>query len=136
MWFHRRSVRRTGPDRIGHVGSRGIPYLLAFQVVQPLLAPLVDLYLIYAALFLDLRTAVVLWLAFLTLQLISSAVALKMDGESLRTLWVVPTTQIVYRQMLYAVALQSVASAISGSRLRWHTPPRTGAVAAGAPTAG
>lgn len=138
MWFHRRSMRpvrggRVGDRQVGHVGSRGLPYMVAFQVVQPLLAPLVDIYLIYAALFLDLRTAVVVWLVYLSTQLISAAVALRMDGESLRTLWVVPTTQILYRQLLYVVVIQSVASAISGSRLRWHTPPRTGAVAAGAP---
>ena len=52
-------------------------------------------------------------------------------GERVGCLWVVPTTQIFYRQLLYVVVIQSVASALSGSRLRWHTPPRTGAAATG-----
>lgn len=56
-------------------------------------------------------------------------VALRLDGESTRSLWALPTTQFVYRQLLYVVVLQSVASALSGSRLRWHQPPRTGAAA-------
>lgn len=137
MWFHRRSIRPVrrgiGDGRVGHVGSRGIPYLAMFQVAQPLIAPLIDIYLVYAILFIDPRTAIGMWLLFTVLQLISAGVALRMDGESLRALWTVPTTQILYRQLLYAVVIQSVASAVSGARLRWHTPPRTGAVAAGAP---
>lgn len=133
MWFHRRSVRPVLHGRIGHVGSRGIPYLATFQVIQPLMAPLIDAYFIYSIVFLDLVSVVVVWLLFTALQMVASAVALRMDGESLHTLWVVPTTQILYRQLLYTVVIQSTASAISGARLRWHTPPRTGAVAAGVP---
>jgi cellulose synthase/poly-beta-1,6-N-acetylglucosamine synthase-like glycosyltransferase len=129
MWAHRRSIRPVGGTGTGHVGSRGIPYLLTFQVGQPFLAPVIDLYLIYSLVFLDVRTALLVWGGLTALQLLSAWVALRLDGESARCLWVVPTTQILYRQLLYVVVLQSVASALSGSRLRWHQPPRTGAAA-------
>ena len=36
MWKHRGSVFESGPG--GRLGRRGLPYLLAFQVVLPLLA--------------------------------------------------------------------------------------------------
>jgi cellulose synthase/poly-beta-1,6-N-acetylglucosamine synthase-like glycosyltransferase/peptidoglycan/xylan/chitin deacetylase (PgdA/CDA1 family) len=129
MWVHRRSVRPVSGRGSGHVGSRGIPYLATFQVVQPLFAPVIDLYLFYALLFVDVRTALLVWIGFTALQLFSAWVALRLDGESAKSLWAVPTTQFVYRQLLYLVVLQSVASALSGSRLRWHQPPRTGAAA-------
>jgi cellulose synthase/poly-beta-1,6-N-acetylglucosamine synthase-like glycosyltransferase/peptidoglycan/xylan/chitin deacetylase (PgdA/CDA1 family) len=129
MWAHRRSVRPVAGSGVGHVGSRGIPYLVMFQVLQPLLAPMIDLYLIYAFVFLDVRAALIAWGVFIALQMLSACVALRLDGESLRTVWALPITQFYYRQLLYLVVLQSVASAISGSRLRWHQPPRSGAAA-------
>ena len=129
MWAHRRSIRPAGGTGSGHVGSRGIPYLVMFQVVQPFIAPVIDLYLIYALIFLDFRSALIVWGGLTALQLLSAWVALRLDGESTRSLWALPTTQFVYRQLLYVVVLQSVASALSGSRLRRHQPPRTGAAA-------
>jgi hypothetical protein len=86
--------------------------------VQPLLAPMIDLYLIYAFVFLDVRAALIAWGVFIALQMLSACVALRLDGESLRTVWALPITQFYCRQLLYLVVLQSVASAISGSRLR------------------
>ena len=130
MWAHRRSIRPVRGHGRGHVGSRGIPYLVMFQVAQPLFAPIIDLYLIYALLFLDLRTVVLVWLVMTVLQLLSAWIALRLDRESARPLWALPVTQIFYRQLLYIVVLQSVASALSGARLRWHQPPRAGAAAA------
>jgi hypothetical protein len=41
-------------------------------------------------------------------------------GERLRTLWARPLQQVVYRQLLYLVVLESVVSALAGTRLRWH----------------
>src|SRR6185437_16112102 len=40
MWKHRRSVFQSGGS--GRLGRRAIPYLLLFQILLPLLAPLVD----------------------------------------------------------------------------------------------
>ena len=82
-----------------------------------------------ALIFLDFRSALIVWGGLTALQLLSAWVALRLDGESTRSLWALPTTQFVYRQLLYVVVLQSVASALSGSRLRWHQPPRTGVAA-------
>jgi cellulose synthase/poly-beta-1,6-N-acetylglucosamine synthase-like glycosyltransferase len=132
MWAHRRSIRpvRRHLHGRGHVGSRGIPYLAMFQVAQPLVAPVIDLYLIYALLFLDIRTVLAVWVVMTLLQLLSAWIALRLDGESARPLWALPATQIFYRQLLYVVVLQSLASALAGARLRWHQPPRAGAAAA------
>ncbi|GAC1324791.1 MAG: glycosyltransferase [Mycobacteriales bacterium] len=128
-WKHRRAVVEPGPGR--RLGRVGLPYLLAFQVLLPLLAPVVDVFALYGLLFLDVRRVAFAWLGFLALQGFSAAYALRLDGEPLGPLWTLPLQQFVYRQLMYLVVLQSVASAVSGTRLRWHKLARTGDVVVG-----
>ena len=45
---------------------------------------------------------------------------------SLKPLWSLPLQQFVYRQLMFFVVMQSVASAVYGIRLRWHVIRRTG----------
>jgi hypothetical protein len=60
-----------------------------------------------------------------------AAFAFRLDRESLRPLWTVPLQQVVYRQLMYLVVIQSLAAALAGTRLRWHKLRRLGL--AGAP---
>jgi cellulose synthase/poly-beta-1,6-N-acetylglucosamine synthase-like glycosyltransferase len=123
MWKHRAAVlQRSG----GHVGRRGIPYVVAFQVLLPLLAPLVDLLALYGLLFYDPWLVLAYWGGFNLVQLALAAYAFRLDGEPLRPLWALPLQQFVYRQFMYAVIVQSVIAAIAGIRLRWHKLERTG----------
>jgi cellulose synthase/poly-beta-1,6-N-acetylglucosamine synthase-like glycosyltransferase/peptidoglycan/xylan/chitin deacetylase (PgdA/CDA1 family) len=128
MWKHRVALRERGAS--GRLGRLGLLHLALFQVLLPLLAPLVDLFLIYGLLFLDPLTTVVLWLTVVTVQMLVAAYALHMDGERLRTLWLVPLQQLVYRQLMYLVLIESVLTAIGGNRLRWHKLHRTGGLQA------
>jgi cellulose synthase/poly-beta-1,6-N-acetylglucosamine synthase-like glycosyltransferase/peptidoglycan/xylan/chitin deacetylase (PgdA/CDA1 family) len=125
MWKHRGAIWESGAA--GKLGRRGLPYLLAFQVLFPLLAPVVDLAALYA-LFVSSAPASLfyVWFGLLALQLLSGAYAFRLDGERLGPLWGLPLQQIVYRQVLYLVVIQSVASALYGLRLRWHAMRRTG----------
>ncbi|HEY2297179.1 MAG TPA: bifunctional polysaccharide deacetylase/glycosyltransferase family 2 protein [Jatrophihabitans sp.] len=124
MWKHRHAIIEHGSS--GRLGRRGLPYLMTFQVLLPLLAPVVDAATI-AALFTGHGTQLVIaWLIFLGAQIVSAVYAFRLDGERLRVLWVLPLQQIVYRQLMYLVVVQSVASAIYGVRLRWHKLDRTG----------
>jgi len=123
MWKHRAAVlERSG----GHVGRRGIPYVVAFQVLLPLLAPLVDLLALYGLIFYDPWLVLAYWCGFNVVQLALAAYAFHLDGEPLRPLWALPLQQFVYRQFMYAVIVQSVVAAIAGIRLRWHKLERTG----------
>ena len=63
---------------------------------------------------------------FLGLQVASAAYAFALDGERLTPLWVLPLQLFVYRQLMYLVVIESVASAAYGIRLRWHKLDRTG----------
>lgn len=125
-WKHRGSVRDSGDGR--WMGLIGLPYLIAFQVLLPLLAPIIDVYAIFGLVFLDARKVAVYWLAFLALQMVSAAYALRLDKEPLRPLWTLPLQQFVYRQLMYLVVIQSVVSALSGAHLPWHKLERTGDV--------
>jgi cellulose synthase/poly-beta-1,6-N-acetylglucosamine synthase-like glycosyltransferase/peptidoglycan/xylan/chitin deacetylase (PgdA/CDA1 family) len=124
MWKHRRAVIEGGAS--GKLGRRGLPYLLAFQVMLPLLAPVIDVAAIYALIFLPSLTIVYVWLGFLAMQYVSAAYAFALDRESPRPLWALPLQQIVYRQLMYFVVIQSVASAMYGIRLKWQKLRRTG----------
>jgi len=124
MWKHRRSVIERGAS--GKLGRRGLPYLLAFQVALPLLAPVIDVAALYTVIFLATPTIVYVWFAFLALQYVGAIYAFRLDGEKLGPLWSLALQQFVYRQLMYLVVIQSTASAVYGIRLRWHKLRRTG----------
>ncbi len=126
VWKHRRAVVEGRS-----IGLIGLPYALVFQVVVALLGPIVDVAALYGLLTSQARAVVVAWLGFSAAQLVLAAFAFRLDGESLRPLWAVPLQQVVYRQLMYLVVIQSVAAAFAGTRLRWHKLRRLGL--AGAP---
>ncbi|MFF1296314.1 MULTISPECIES: glycosyltransferase [unclassified Streptomyces] len=127
MWKHRHAVVKRG--HAGHFGRYGLALVVLFTVLTPLLAPLIDLFLLYGLLFQDpVRTALA-WGALVGVQLLCAAYALRLDGEKLRVLWALPLQQLFYRQFLYTVLLQSCTTALTGARLRWHKLRRTGRLA-------
>jgi cellulose synthase/poly-beta-1,6-N-acetylglucosamine synthase-like glycosyltransferase len=125
MWKHRRAVVQRGAA--GRLGRRGMGYLLLFQVLLPLTAPVVDVYLIYGLLFLPLAQVIAVWCGFVALQALTAAYALRLDGERYGPLWTIPLQQVVYRQLMYLVVVQSTVAALLGDRQRWQALARTGA---------
>ncbi|MGW7403244.1 bifunctional polysaccharide deacetylase/glycosyltransferase family 2 protein [Streptomyces sp. NPDC054833] len=128
MWKHRGALAQRGAA--GKLGRRGLVYLLLFQVLLPLLAPVVDVFALYGLVFLDPVRIIGLWLAFLLLQLLMGLYAFRLDGERPGPLWSLPLQQFVYRQLMYLVVIQSVFTALSGSRLRWQRMERYGSLQA------
>jgi cellulose synthase/poly-beta-1,6-N-acetylglucosamine synthase-like glycosyltransferase/peptidoglycan/xylan/chitin deacetylase (PgdA/CDA1 family) len=124
MWKHRRALLETGSS--GRFGRVGLINLALFQVLLPLLAPLIDVLLIYGLLFLDPVRTLFAWFAILAIQMLGAVYAFRLDRERLGVLWLMPAQQFVYRQITYAVLLQSAATAVAGVRLRWHKLHRAG----------
>ncbi|GAA1884616.1 bifunctional polysaccharide deacetylase/glycosyltransferase family 2 protein [Asanoa iriomotensis] len=124
MWKHRRALVDDGPS--GRFGRRGLPFLALFGIALPLLAPVIDLLAVYALLFAGRTETVLAWLAMLGLQLITGVVAFRLDKERLTPLWTLPLQQFAYRQLMYLVLIQSLVTALTGGRLRWHKLRRTG----------
>lgn len=127
MWKHRRAVVEMGPA--GRFGRRGLSYLMLFQVALPLLAPIVDVFALYGALFQGPVLAAGVWVGFLALQLACAGYALRLDGEPVRTLWAMPFQLFVYRQLMYLVVIQSVVAFLLGTRLKWQRMHRSGTAA-------
>jgi cellulose synthase/poly-beta-1,6-N-acetylglucosamine synthase-like glycosyltransferase len=121
MWKHRGALVENGP-----MGRFGLLYLLAFHLLLPLLAPVMDLLVLYGFLVADAPLGLIVWTVFLLIQTASAGYALRLDGESLRPLWAYPLQQLVYRQLMYVVVIQSLITALHGTQLRWMSVRRTG----------
>jgi cellulose synthase/poly-beta-1,6-N-acetylglucosamine synthase-like glycosyltransferase/peptidoglycan/xylan/chitin deacetylase (PgdA/CDA1 family) len=127
MWKHRRAVIEHGPS--GRFGRYCLTYLTLFHVLLPLIAPVVDVSSAYGLAFLNPVKVALFWLAFVLLQALAGGYALWLDGERLRPLWLLPLQQVVYRQLMYLVTIQSVITALAGTRQRWQVISRTGVFA-------
>jgi cellulose synthase/poly-beta-1,6-N-acetylglucosamine synthase-like glycosyltransferase/peptidoglycan/xylan/chitin deacetylase (PgdA/CDA1 family) len=134
MWKHRGAWVQRG--QAGKLGRRGLSYLLLFQVLLPLLAPVVDVFALYGLLFLDPLRVGLVWLGFLALQFAMGLYAFRLDGERAGPLWTLPLQQFIYRQLMYLVVIQSVFTALAGSRLRWQRMERYGSLRTPASTEG
>ncbi|MET7735056.1 glycosyltransferase [Streptomyces sp. NPDC005402] len=128
IWKHRRALVERGPS--GRFGRVGLPLVSLFMVVAPLLAPLIDVFLLYGVVFGPTQKTIVAWLGVLAIQLVCAAYAFRLDRERMTHLISLPLQQILYRQLMYVVLLQSWITALTGGRLRWQKLRRTGVVEA------
>jgi poly-beta-1,6 N-acetyl-D-glucosamine synthase len=145
LWKHRRALGRDG-----WFGRAVMPSLWVFQVLLPILAPLVDLQMLYA-----LGTWLSAWVSrgvhtadwqplqassdtlavlgffyalFFAVELLLSAVAFRFDRERLRTLWWLFWQRFLYRQLMYAVLWKALAGAVGGVAHGWGKVERKGTV--------
>jgi cellulose synthase/poly-beta-1,6-N-acetylglucosamine synthase-like glycosyltransferase/peptidoglycan/xylan/chitin deacetylase (PgdA/CDA1 family) len=125
VWKHKGALVHRDQRRIGWIG---LPYLVLFQIALPLLAPLIDVFAVYGILFLDPVPVIGYWLGFNVLNLLLGWYAFRLDHESPRSLWAMPLQQFVYRQLMYLVVIESLLSALAGTRIRWQRIERTGDV--------
>ena len=143
---HRRAMGRHG-----FFGRLALPTIAVFQFVLQVLAPLVDVQLVFAAgatilsWYLngtghgqwtpDPQTAFFLekvgffYALFFAIELAGAYVAVRTDKEDKSLLWWLFWQRFVYRQMLYAVIWKSLWTAIVGQRAGWNKLARRGTVA-------
>ncbi|ADB29851.1 polysaccharide deacetylase [Kribbella flavida DSM 17836] len=126
MWKHRGAWLQGGQS--GKLGRRGLTYLMLFQVLLPLLAPVVDVFALYGLVFLNPWRVLGVWAGFLALQVAMGLYAFRLDGERPGPLWSLPLQQFVYRQLMYLVVIQSVFTALAGNRLGWQRMERYGSL--------
>ncbi|MEU5393368.1 polysaccharide deacetylase family protein [Streptomyces tibetensis] len=126
IWKHRRALVDKGPS--GRFGRVGLPLVSLFMVLAPLLAPLIDVFLIYGLVFGPTQKTIMAWLGVLAIQAVCAAYAFRLDRERMTHLVSLPLQQILYRQLMYVVLLQSWITALTGGRLRWQKLRRTGVV--------
>ncbi len=129
-WKHRRAVIERGAA--GRLGRRGLPYLVMLQVI----APVVDVAGLFGLFTEDALTFAATWAGFLLLQAVPGVIAFKIEGERLHPFLSLPLQQIVYRQLMYLVVIQSVVTALAGARLPWQKLERRGQSLPGSVSAG
>ncbi|MHC5701716.1 glycosyltransferase [Streptomyces sp. PKU-MA01144] len=128
IWKHRRAVIDSGPS--GRFGRVGLPLVSLFMVLFPLLAPLIDVFLLYGIVFGPTQKTIAAWFGVLAIQAVCAAYAFRLDKERMVHLISLPLQQLLYRQLMYVVLLQSWITALTGGRLRWQKLRRTGVVEA------
>ena len=124
VWKHRAALVSRGTA--GRLGRRGLVYVALFHFLLPLLGPVMDIFLIYGLVFLETGPVALVWLAFLGVQLVIGVIAFRLDREPMGPLLWLPTQQVVYRQLMYFVIIQSVVTAVVGATLRWQKVERRG----------
>jgi len=144
LWKHRRAL-----GRYGWFGRLMLPSLWLFQIAYQALSPLVDLQILWTvgltieALFrhgltqdwqplpvaaAQLYVIGFMYAFFFVVELVGSAVAFKLDREDPRMLVWLFWQRFLYRQLMYAVLLKSIKTAISGIRAGWGKLERKGTV--------
>lgn len=144
LWKHRRAL-----GRYGWFGRVMLPTLWLFQVAFQVLSPLVDLQIVWSLgnvirawargrlvgdwqplpnALSSLYVIGFMYAFFFVVELIGSLVAYKLDREDMGPLVWLFWQRFLYRQLMYAVVLRSIKTAISGMRTGWGKLERKGTV--------
>lgn len=107
-----------------------LPNMLLFQLILPLLSPLVDITLLFSVFMPKGGIIVALYFAYFLLDLIISGLAFRFDGEkiTLRVAYNLFLQRILYRQILWYVLVKGYLRAIKGELAAWGILKRTGNV--------
>jgi len=143
FWKHSDTLFRP---KYGTLGWVALPNIFIFQIVLPLVSPILDL-LFFGSLVLwglaqlhitqipqlwttaDVQRAVVFFLGFLIIDVLTCVVAFALERREDWTLLIpVLLQRFYYRQLMYIVLFRSVKEAVSGRPVGWrgveHEPPR------------
>lgn len=148
LWKHKAAL-----GRYGWFGRFTLPTLWLFQVFFQVLAPLVDLQVLYTlAVFFRtwlltgmltrdwqplpnathiLFQTLFFYALFFAVDLLGGLVAFMLDREPPWPLWLLFLQRFVYRQIIYAVLWKSLAYAVKGASAGWGKTERKGTVVAG-----
>ncbi len=143
LWKHRSAI-----FHYGWFGWVGLPTLWLFQFGSQVLAPIVDLQLLWAIgrflssflfeqslsqdwqpfneVFAALVRVGSLYFGLFIFELISAIIAFRMDKEPLKPLRLLFLQRFAYRQIMYAVVWRAILMALVGLRQGWGHLQRTG----------
>jgi peptidoglycan-N-acetylglucosamine deacetylase len=143
FWKHSDTLFRA---KYGMLGWVALPNIFVFQIVLPLVSPLIDL-LFFGSIVLwglaqlhitqipqlwttaDVQRSVVFFLGFLIIDVLTCVIAFALERQEDWTLLIpVLLQRFYYRQLMYIVLFRSVKEAVSGRAVGWrgveHEPPR------------
>lgn len=136
---HMGSMRQAGAPGVKYIA---IPNILLFQFFFALISPIVDILLIlsigadvyhyvqYGVAAASPRTLTILtyWAVWQTVEFAVAAIAFRLDARPipLSMFPMLALQRFCYRQLIYYVALKSVAAALRGRLVGWDKLPRQG----------
>jgi cellulose synthase/poly-beta-1,6-N-acetylglucosamine synthase-like glycosyltransferase/peptidoglycan/xylan/chitin deacetylase (PgdA/CDA1 family)/spore germination protein YaaH len=142
LWKHADALFRP---RYGALGFVAMPNVWTFQIIFPLISPIMDLMLIYTLLsnlldrlqqpvgysFTNLRQVLFYYALFLAVDWCAACFAFALERkERWRLLWWLFLQRFCYRQVMYYVMVKSVATAIRGAVVGWGKLERKATVEA------
>jgi len=131
MWKHRDALFRP---RYGALAFIAMPNVWIFQILFPLISPVMDLILIYTVIsagldrlqqpaeysFTNLRQVLFYYALFLAIDWTAACFAFLLEKrERWRLLWWLFLQRFCYRQVMYYVMIKSVAMAVRGAVVGW-----------------
>jgi len=143
MWKHRDALLRP---RYGALGFVAMPNVWIFQILFPLISPVMDLMLVYVMLAsafdwwqhsggyssTNLQQVLFYYALFLAIDWFSACFAFLLERrERWRLLWWLFLQRFCYRQVMYYVMIKSVAMALRGPVVGWGKLERKATVEAG-----
>jgi cellulose synthase/poly-beta-1,6-N-acetylglucosamine synthase-like glycosyltransferase/peptidoglycan/xylan/chitin deacetylase (PgdA/CDA1 family)/spore germination protein YaaH len=143
MWKHRDALFRP---RYGALGFVAMPNVWIFQILFPLISPVMDLMLIYVLVAnaidrwqqptgytsTNLQQVLLYYALFLAIDWVSACFAFLLERrERWSLLWWLFLQRFCYRQVMYYVMIKSVAMAIRGPVVGWGKLERKATAEAG-----
>jgi cellulose synthase/poly-beta-1,6-N-acetylglucosamine synthase-like glycosyltransferase len=131
MWKHRDALFRP---RYGTLGFIAMPNVWIFQILFPLVSPVMDLLLVYTLIaatldrlqqpagysFTNLRQVLFYYALFLAIDWVAASFAFLLEKrERWSLLWWLFLQRFCYRQVMYYVMIKSVAMATRGAVVGW-----------------
>ncbi|MEP6922193.1 MAG: glycosyltransferase [bacterium] len=131
MWKHSDALFRP---RYGTLGFIALPNVWIFQILFPLISPIMDLILVYTLLaaalekwqqpvgyrFTNLRQVLFYYALFLAIDWVAASFAFLLEKrERWSLLWWLFLQRFCYRQVMYYVMIKSVATAMQGALVGW-----------------
>ena len=142
LWKHRDALFRP---RYGALGFVAMPNVWIFQIIFPLISPIMDLMLVYTFLsngldwlqqpsgyrFTNLQQVLFYYALFLAVDWCAAGFAFALERkEQWRLLWWLFLQRFCYRQVMYYVMVKSVSTAIRGAVVGWGKLERKATVEA------
>ena len=143
MWKHSDALFRR---RFGTLGFIAMPNVWIFQILFPLISPIMDLMLLYSLVLAgldwwqhaadyssaNLQQVLIYYALFLAIDWLSACFAFMLERkERWSLLWWLFLQRFCYRQVMYYVMIKSVAMALRGPVVGWGKLERKATVEAG-----
>jgi cellulose synthase/poly-beta-1,6-N-acetylglucosamine synthase-like glycosyltransferase/peptidoglycan/xylan/chitin deacetylase (PgdA/CDA1 family)/spore germination protein YaaH len=122
LWKHRGGFFK------GTLGWVGLPNMVIFQVLFPLISPIGDFIMVLAICRGDWKAFLAGYVAFLVMDICGSLLAFTLDHKPLRWLPLLLVQRFTYRQIMYYVCFKAMLAAVKGARHGWRKLDRTGSV--------